>query len=553
MKLKIVFASFYFLSTFFLSGCEKTDIHSITVKNLSDSAQISNVILLKDSDFTGRGNDNETIIRATVILKSDSSVTCKSISFNMNGTTNLNDVSSIKIYSTGASGYLNTRDVTGATLMGTILPANGIIACNTKGTLSPGINYLWLTYQINKNSIEGDTVNASLLSLTTSNEIYKIAQPQSQNGRIILLAYKLMYAPGDLGSSNYRIPAIMTAPDGSIIVANDKRKYNEGDLPNDIDIMVTRSIDLGQTWSSPMTIAQGTGVGAGFGDASLTLAPNGDIICVFAGGQGLAASTPSNPIRTYLCRSSDSGKTWTSPLDITNQLYGSGCSDPVRQSWYASFCASGRGLLTRSGRIMLVAAVRETSSGKLSNFIYYSDDNGQTWKVSGRAMLGGDEAKVAELNNGNILMSIRHDGGGPRYYTISTDNGLTWGPVSTWSQLIEPGCNGDLIRYTSTKDGYNKNRLLHSIPNNQTSRQNVSVFVSYDEGQTWPIKKSICLGSSAYSSLTILPDGTIGTYVEEGVPTSLYYVNFSLGWLTNGTDTFINPNTSTQTTGSTKK
>jgi hypothetical protein len=77
--------------------------------------------------------------------------------------------------------------------------------------------------------------------------------------------------------------------------------------------------------------------------------------------------------------------------------------------------------------------------------------------------------------------------------------------------------------------------------------------VSYDEGQTWPIKKSICLGSSAYSSLTILPDGTIGTYVEEGVPTSLYYVNFSLGWLTNGTDTFINPSNSTQTAGSTKK
>ena len=156
-------------------------------------------------------------------------------------------------------------------------------------------------------------------------------------------------------------------------------------------------------------------------------------------------------------------------------------------------------------------------------------------------MLGGDEAKVAELNNGNILMSIRHDGGGPRYYTISTDNGLTWGPVSTCPQLIEPGCNGDLIRYTSTLDGYNKNRLLHSIPNNKTSRQNVSIFVSYDEGQTWPIKKSICPGSSAYSSITILPDGTIGAYVEENNPISLYYINFSLGWLTNGADIYSKP------------
>ncbi len=78
-----------------------------------------------------------------------------------------------------------------------------------------------------------------------------------------------LYHPGDYGSTNYRIPAVITAKDGSIVAVTDKRKFNEGDLPQDIDIVCNRSTDGGQTWSEPYTIAQGTGVNHGFGDLSL--------------------------------------------------------------------------------------------------------------------------------------------------------------------------------------------------------------------------------------------------------------------------------------------
>ena len=40
-----------------------------------------------------------------------------------------------------------------------------------------------------------------------------------------------LYHPGDYGSANYRIPAVITAQDGAIVAVTDKRKYNEGDLP----------------------------------------------------------------------------------------------------------------------------------------------------------------------------------------------------------------------------------------------------------------------------------------------------------------------------------
>ena len=350
-----------------------------------------------------------------------------------------------------------------------------------------------------------------------------------------------LYHPGDYGSMNYRIPAVITAKDCSIVAMTDKRKFNEGDLPQDIDIVCNRSTDGGLTWSEPYTVAQGTGVNHGFGDCALAWSNDDNgLIAVFVGGVGLWNSTPSSPIRSYKSYSYDNGITWTEPEDITHFIFGDGCIVPEHATWQASFFGSGNGLQTSTGRIMFVAAIREGSAQSLNNYAVYSDDNGLTWQVSGRASVGGDEAKVTELVDGRILMSIRHNG--KRWYNISDDGGETWqASTSTWNDITAPACNGDLIRYTSVNQGHNKNRLLHSVPKG-TTRRDVTVYVSYDEGETWPVSKVIVPYSSAYSSLCVLPDGTIGLYVEEepagtsGYSTAFY--NFSIEWLTDGEDTY---------------
>ena len=348
-----------------------------------------------------------------------------------------------------------------------------------------------------------------------------------------------IYRPGDYGSMNYRIPAVITAKDGSIVIVTDKRKNNEGDLPQDIDIICNRSTDGGITWSEPYTIARGTGYNHGFGDCALAWSNDDNgLIAVFVGGVGLWDSTPSVPINSYKSMSYDNGQTWTEPELITDFIFGDNCVVPERRTWRASFFGSGNGLLTSTGRIMFAAAVRETTAQSLSNYAVYSDDNGLTWQVSGRASVGGDEAKVTELVDGRILMSIRH--AGKRWYNISEDGGETWRPtISTWDDITAPACNGDLIRYTSVNQGFSKNRLLHSVPYG-TQRTGVTVYVSYDEGETWPVSKCIVPYSSAYSSLCILPDGTIGLYVEEepnGTSGySMVFYNFSLEWLTDGKD-----------------
>ena len=513
-------------------------------------AEILNVSLVQESRKIGRANYNEVLLRAAVSFGGENaSINDNSLSFSLQGTSDVDDVKSVKIYSTGTSPVFDNRDLQNAVLLADVEPSLDVTDCQINAEIVSGVNYLWITVEMADDATEGNVIDAELYSVSTPSQTFEIVNPSPSGDREIILAHTLLFQPGDYNSTNYRIPGVITAKDGSIVAVTDKRKYNQGDLPEDIDIVCRRSTDGGHTWSEPYTIAQGTGYNHGFGDCVLawTNDDNG-LIAGFVGGVGLWNSTPSNPIRSYIARSYDNGQTWTEPEDITDFIFGSNCVVPEHRTWRASFFGSGNGLITSTGRIMFVAAIRETTAQSLSNYAVYSDDNGITWHVSGRASVSGDEAKVTELVDGRILMSIRHNG--KRWYNISNDGGETWqSSTSTWNDITAPACNGDMIRYTSVNQGFNKNRLLHSVPFG-SSRTDVSVYISYDEGETWPVRKCIVPYSSAYSSLCVLPDGTIGLYVEEEYPGnsgySTVFYNFSLEWLTDGADsldpTFIAEN-----------
>lgn len=513
-------------------------------------AEILNVSLVQESRKIGRANDNEVLLRAAVSFGGENaSINDNSLSFSLQGTSDVDDVKSVKIYSTGTSPVFDNRDLQNAVLLADVEPSLDVTDCQINAEIVSGVNYLWITVEMADDATEGNVIDAELYSVSTPSQTFEIVNPSPSGDREIILAHTLLFQPGDYNSTNYRIPGVITAKDGSIVAVTDKRKYNQGDLPEDIDIVCRRSTDGVHTWSEPYTIAQGTGYNHGFGDCVLawTNDDNG-LIAGFVGGVGLWNSTPSNPIRSYIARSYDNGQTWTEPEDITDFIFGSNCVVPEHRTWRASFFGSGNGLITSTGRIMFVAAIRETTAQSLSNYAVYSDDNGITWHVSGRASVSGDEAKVTELVDGRILMSIRHNG--KRWYNISNDGGETWqSSTSTWNDITAPACNGDMIRYTSVNQGFNKNRLLHSVPFG-SSRTDVSVYISYDEGETWPVRKCIVPYSSAYSSLCVLPDGTIGLYVEEEYPGnsgySTVFYNFSLEWLTDGADsldpTFIAEN-----------
>lgn len=325
-----------------------------------------------------------------------------------------------------------------------------------------------------------------------------------------------LFRPGDYGSRNWRIPAVLCLDDGTLLMTCDRRKNNESDLPQDIDIVCRRSTDGGRTWSKPVNIVEGGGVGYGYGDAALVQCKNGDVICAFAGHNGYFQSDEDRPIRTFVCRSTDGGASWNEKEELTFLLWGSRAVNPVCRDYRACFFSSGNGLRLRrgdkAGRIMFAVPMLRRSEYVSDNFVVYSDDDGRTWQVSQMAYSGGDEAKLMELVDGCILLSTRQNGA--RGYNCSADGGETWGTQGRWNEMTTNACNGDILRVFATDCGDSCNLLLHSLPNSM-NREKVSLFSSRDEGRSWQHSTTLFEGPSVYSSLTLMPSGGIGVMLEQ--------------------------------------
>ncbi len=63
----------------------------------------------------------------------------------------------------------------------------------------------------------------------------------------------------------------------------------------------------------------------------------------------------------------------------------------------------------------------------------------------------------------------------------------------------------------------------------------MTVRASFDEGRTWAASKTLHAGPSAYSSLTVLPDGHVACFHEGGVGHAyehIIFARFTLDWLT---------------------
>ena len=343
---------------------------------------------------------------------------------------------------------------------------------------------------------------------------------------------------------NYRIPALLTLPNGDILAFADKRYGGAGDLPNQIEVYVRKSTNNGTNFNAEKRITpQSTSKKDGHGDTAVVLdKKTGHILALVAAGNGFLASTPQDPIRIKVIRSKDNGESWSEPIDITSQVYGDGCKDPTRRYWYAAFVSSGNGLQMRNGRIMFIINVREgssTSAISFRNYALYSDDGGYKWKVSRgspKNPRGGNEAKVVELNDGSLLMHIRWTPN--RLQSRSYDYGETWTDATVIESLPASSSNGDLIVYTSTKNGYDKDRLITLVDSRawdgkQSGYPGVPVFyVSYDEGMTWTNKRTLYSSAAGYSSLAILKDGSIGILAELGNSWNgpIYFLKTSIEW-----------------------
>lgn len=323
-----------------------------------------------------------------------------------------------------------------------------------------------------------------------------------------------VFVSGANGYHTYRIPAVVVTPEGTVLAFCEGRKYSAADH-GDIDLLLARSFDGGETWQAPQLIWDAGADTAG-NPAPVVDAVTGEIVLVFC----------INNDSVWVTRSADDGATWSRPREITTQVKRPGWS------WYAT--GPCHGIQLSSGRLVIPC-----NHGRTSHVIY-SDDHGQTWRIGGTVAGGTNESVVVERADRSVYINCRNtreNGRTHRAYAISTDGGESFGETRWHDELVEPVCQASAIRYTTEKE-HGKNRVLFSNPASLT-RERLTVRVSYDECLTWTAGRIVEWGPSAYSDLCVLPDGSIGCFYERGryrPYERLTFARFTLEWLTNGED-----------------
>ncbi|MEA3461469.1 MAG: sialidase family protein [Bacteroidota bacterium] len=365
-----------------------------------------------------------------------------------------------------------------------------------------------------------------LLAIISSNILAQEEKPQLAIG--LTEIHDLFNASDNPDVSCYRIPAIVTAPNGDLVVAIDERVPSCNDLrgSRDINIVIRRSPDHGKTWTDMERIVDFPDSLSASDPSMIVDRESGEIFLFY---NYMNLDKEKDIYYLHVMKSVDNGLSWSEPEDITRQI--------AKPEWHKDFkfITSGRGIQTSTGK--LVHCMVNLDHGM---HLIASDDHGASWYLIDTPIEPANESKVVELADGRWMVNSRVSEKGKRWVHISSDQGLSWESRAE-PTLIDPGCNGSIIRYTSVKDGSDKNRLLFSNAKNKKGRTNLTVRISYDEGLSWSEGKTIYQGFSAYSSLTIMDNGDIGLVFEKDYHTENPFVSFSLEWLTDGADQYIGP------------
>lgn len=352
--------------------------------------------------------------------------------------------------------------------------------------------------------------------------IYIVVYPQTEKKQTVdqVLDFKNLFnSEAQIDVVCYRIPSIITAPNGDLVAAIDERVPSCGDLKwnKDINIVLRRSADNGNSWSALETVVDYP-LGKSASDPSMIVDKVTGEIFLFFNYMDLELEIDVYYLKVI--KSIDNGKSWGTPTDITSQI--------TKPEWHKDFkfITSGRGIQTSKGK--LIHTLVNLQKGL---YLFGSDDHGQNWYLIDTPIKPGDESKIVELIDGSWMVNSRINGIGNRFVHTSYDEGKTWQSISD-SSLIDPGCNASIIRYSSINDGADKNILLFSNANNKDERMNMTIRISYDEGKNWSAGKTIYAGSSAYSSMTVLSNGDIGLFFEKDDFPENVFVRLTLHWLT---------------------
>ena len=337
-----------------------------------------------------------------------------------------------------------------------------------------------------------------------------VCQPQRQ------LNY--LFESGTEGYQCFRIPAIVTSTQGTLLAFAEGRKKGCSDT-GDIDLVMKYSKDHGETWSN-LTVIWDDGENVCGNPAPVVDETTGIIHLLSTWNLGkdqereIIDGTSQDTRRIFVMSSTDEGLSWSEPREITTSV------KKDNWTWYATGPCHGIQLKQEAhkGRLLIPCDHIEAKSKKYYSHAIYSDDQGITWKLGGSTPQDQvNECTVAELSDGRVILNMRNYDRSQksRKVAFSEDGGHTWGDLIPDETLIEPICQASMLMVSPEKEG--ATILLFLNPADKKSRQNITLRTSLDDGKSWKGSMVLHRGPGAYSDLAQLSNGNIASLYEAGL------------------------------------
>ncbi|WP_289089873.1 sialidase family protein [uncultured Bacteroides sp.] len=470
------------------------------------------------------------------------------VTVNFGKDVNLNNIKSLKLYYSGTEAlqdrgkgrfapveYISSHNP-GKTLSANpsysvmkseVTKIKNTIVLEGKQKLFPGVNFFWVSLEMKENAPISSVLTASVASVKADGKNLPVKTVSDVN-LVRHMGVGVRHA-GDDGSAAFRIPGLVTSNKGTLLGVYDVRYNSSVDLQEHIDIGLSRSTDGGQTWEKmriPMAFGEYNGLPSaqnGVGDPSILVDTKTNTIWIVAAwthGMGNQRAWWSshqgmdlnNTAQLVMVKSTDDGKTWSEPINITEQV--------KLPEWYFLLQGPGRGITMSDGT--LVFPIQFIDKTRIPNAgIMYSKDGGKTWKIHNHARTNTTEAQVAEVEPGVLMLNMRDNRGGSRAVYTTTDLGKTWKEhESSRTALREPVCMASLISVKAEDNVLGKDILIFSNPNSTSQRKDITIKISFDGGYTWSEENQILLDEGynwGYSCLTMVDKETIGILYESSV------------------------------------
>lgn len=322
-----------------------------------------------------------------------------------------------------------------------------------------------------------------------------------------------LFTAGEEGYSFFRIPTVITLPNGRILAFAEGRRNSLSDS-GVIDIVEKISDDGGRSFG-PLKVAINGINGTAGNQCPVYDDETGKVIMVFnrnnADGPEHLILKGKAPRTVHIAESADMGETWSPERDIT--------ADTKLPLWTWHAAGPSHALKLPSGRIVVPcnhAVLNEAKgeSGPYISYTLYSDDHGVSWRIGEDIHENTNECTLAYTKDGRLLMNMRTFGElkGSRALAVSNDEGESFAQFRIEPGLPDPCCQGSML--TIERDG--KEVVVFSNSSSSTDRVNLKLHESTDGGATWTEGCLVCGRCTAYSDLTSPCDGQIAVLYEMG-------------------------------------